>query len=544
MSFHPKNPFLIKEKYNPLEVREEKILTLRKKKLNRISFDRLKSYEQSNASSNIKSYEINPTELNLTNNEVIKMYYTKDKLSQFQMSLQLLGNSDPFIVKFAIHGIKIFTDTLSQTEKDNIQMYIPENIFKGLLQFLIPNQDKQVLYEIAKILIVLTYTNNFYSTLIIQNAQNFYTFILSQKDPVLIKQLLWVLANVLGGSESLLNQAIKTYQFLPDYIYGIIEKEESIYHSIEIFTIVLWIYGRFYESPLLVNTLIESKCFVHLPIIAKFIRTQIYMTLFEEAVYAIHQFIKFLVEIKECRKDTENAEKYNALIKSLHLSQLVSFLKEKESRRTKEYILKIFALLGYLEDSYLIELISNGLITQLENILIEIDAQSEVKIDNFWWNYLMLIYNMATSRKSSVTYSISRNSSICQRLIKYTMTNKFSSCKEEVMNIFSGLLDNNFEKIKTELIVIYLPELCVMCLDEIDNPKQGDTVLFTLNCIAKLLEHGAKMMKNRNIVRDLLLQKNCKEKLEKIMIKSKNQEVISESNFLLKTYFTESIGQI
>ena len=108
------------------------------------------------------------------------------------------------------------------------------------------------------------------------------------------------------------------------------------------------------------------------------------MTLFEEAVYAIHQFIKFLVEIKECRKDTENAEKYNALIKSLNLSQLVSFLKEKESRRTKEYILKIFALLGYLEDSYLIELISNGLITQLENILIEIDAQSEVKIDNFW----------------------------------------------------------------------------------------------------------------------------------------------------------------
>ena len=82
MSFHPKNPFLVKEKYNPLEVREEKILTLRKKKLNRISFDRLKAYEQSNTSSNIKSYEINPSELNLTNNEVIKMYYTKDKVGQ------------------------------------------------------------------------------------------------------------------------------------------------------------------------------------------------------------------------------------------------------------------------------------------------------------------------------------------------------------------------------------------------------------------------------------------------------------------------------
>ena len=151
---------------------------------------------------------------------------------------------------------------------------------------------------------------------------------------------------------------------------------------------------------------------------------------------------------------------------------------------------------------------------------------------------------MATSRKSSVTYSISRNSSICQRLIQYTMSNKFSSCKEEVMNIFSGLLDNNFEKIKTELIVIYLPELCVQCLDEIDNPKQGDTVLFTLNCLVKLLEHGAKMMKNRNIVRELLLQKNCKEKLEKVMIKSKNQEVIAESSMLLKTFFAESIGQI
>ena len=168
MSFHPKNPFLVKEKYNPLEVREEKILTLRKKKLNRISFDRLKAYEQSNTSSNIKSYEINPSELNLTNNEVIKMYYTKDKVGQLQLSLQMLGNSNPYIVKFAIHGIKVFTELLSQTEKDNIQMYIPENVFIGLLQFLIPNQDKQILYEIAKILIVLTYTNKFYSTIIIQ----------------------------------------------------------------------------------------------------------------------------------------------------------------------------------------------------------------------------------------------------------------------------------------------------------------------------------------------------------------------------------------
>lgn len=544
MSIHPKNPFLTKEKYNPLEVREEKILTLRKKKLNRISFDRLKAYEQSNTISSIKSYEIEPSELNLTNNEIIKLYYTKNKGEQFQLALQMLGNNDLSIIKFGIHAIKVFTEKLSQAEKDNIQMYIPENVFIGLLSFLVPNQDKQILYEIAKILIVLTYTNNFYSNLIIQNASHLYTLILSEKDPVIIKQLLWILANVLGGSELLLNETIKTYPFLPDYIYEIIEKEESIYHSVEIFTIVLWIYGRLYESPLLVNSLLDIKCFVHLPIIAKFIRTQIHMTLFEEAVYAIHQFIKVLIETKECRKNKENADKYNALIKSLNLSQLVNFLKEKEFRGTKAYILKIFALLGYLEDSYLIDLISNGLIDHLEDILIEIEDQNEIKIDNFWWNYLMLLYNMATSKKSSVTYSISRNSSICQRLIQYTMNNKMTSCKEEIMNIFNGLLDNNYEKIKTELIIIYLPELCVQCLDDIDNPKQGDTIVYTLNCISKLLEHGAKLMKNKNIVRDLLYQKNCKAKLENIMIKSKNQEIISECNLLLKTYFLENINQI
>lgn len=551
MEPHPFDPFYQKSKYNTLQIREQKILSLRKEKLSNITMlSRINSFKQAQNSTLVKSeneYQINIPDLHVDNNDTVKLFYSSNNVTQINLAIKMLQSPDISLQKFGLRQIRNYASTLTKSDRPSLLVTITQGIFQQILNLLFPNQDKKIIYEISWIFIYLTYLTNEYSITINQNPKQFCNLICSQVDLIIKKQLLWIIGNVMSGGIYMLKKTLEAHQYLPKYIYSMIE-DPNIMNNIHIYGTVIWLYGLFFDSENLQSDLINNKCFKHIPIINKFTKTKINMFLFQESIYAIKQFLVSLVNIKDCCKDKPDYEKYNTLISSLSLYQLVNGIYEKENNNknyisVKTNILNIFVILSYIDDDYTLELIDNDILDKIELIL-GLFESNKLPGGDFISYFLLFIYNMASSKSKEVLHQL-RNSTICKRLVNLLNNNILLEHKEIIINIFKELLESRSDRIKTELIVIGVPELCNDALDDIDDMKKEDIVLMSLENLKILLEYGDEFIKEKNIIQELLEHKNCRGKLEKILLsKTKNKDICNIAESVLNKYFGKKNNEI
>ena len=551
MDPHSFDPFQKKYKYNTLQIREQKILSLRKEKLNNITMlSRINSFKQTQNSTLVKSeneYQINIPDLHIDSNDTVKLFYSSNNVTQINLATKMLQSPDISLRKFGFRQIRNYASTLTKNDRTTLLSIITKEIFQQILNFLTPDQDKRIIYEISWICIYLTYLTNEYSITINQNAMQFYTLIRNQTDLIIKKQLLWIIGNVMSGGSYILKKTLEAHQYLPNYIYSMLE-DTNIMNNIHIYGTIIWLYGLFFDSEELKSDLINIKCFIHIPIINKFTKTKINMYLFQESIYAIKQFLVTLVNVKDCCKDRPDYEKYNTLISNLSLYQLVNGIYEKENDN-KDYIdcktniLNIFVILSYIDDDYTVQLIDNDILEQIELIL-DLFESNKLLGGEFISYFLLFIYNMASSKSKEVLHKL-RNSTICKRLINLLNNNILLEHKEVIISIFKELLESRSDRIKTELIVIGVPELCNNALDDIDDMKKEDIVLMSLENLKILLEYGDEFIKEKNIIQELLEHKNCRGKLEKILLsKTKNKNICNIAESVLNKYFGKKNNEI
>ena len=203
MDPHSFDPFQQKYKYNTLQIREQKILSLRKEKLNNITMlSRINSFKQTQNSTLVKSeneYQINIPDLHIDSNDTVKLFYSSNNVTQINLAIKMLQSPDISLRKFGFRQIRNYASTLTKNDRTTLLSIITKEIFQQILNFLTPDQDKRIIYEISWICIYLTYLTNEYSITINQNAMQFYTLIKNQTDLIIKKQLLWIIGNVMSG---------------------------------------------------------------------------------------------------------------------------------------------------------------------------------------------------------------------------------------------------------------------------------------------------------------------------------------------------------
>ena len=212
MDPHSFAPFQQKYKYNTLQIREQKILSLRKEKLNNITMlSRINSFKQTQNSTLVKSeneYQINIPDLHIDSTDTVKLFYSSNNVTQINLAIKMLQSPDISLRKFGFRQIRNYASTLTKNDRTTLLSIITKEIFQQILNFLTPDQDKRIIYEISWICIYLTYLTNEYSITINQNAMQFYTLIKNQTDLIIKKQLLWIIGNVMSGGSYILK---KTY---------------------------------------------------------------------------------------------------------------------------------------------------------------------------------------------------------------------------------------------------------------------------------------------------------------------------------------------
>ena len=151
----------------------------------------------------------------------------------------MLQSPDISLRKFGFRQIRNYASTLTKNDRTTLLSIITKEIFQQILNFLTPDQDKRIIYEISWICIYLTYLTNEYSITINQNAMQFYTLIKNQTDLIIKKQLLWIIGNVMSGGSYILKKTLEAHQYLPNYIYSMLE-DTNIMNNIHIYgTMVL-----------------------------------------------------------------------------------------------------------------------------------------------------------------------------------------------------------------------------------------------------------------------------------------------------------------
>lgn len=529
-----------KKKLTPEMISEQRILTLRKTAIkNNVILSKIKEIEEYN-NHNEKSYEIKVSELSLNDeysNGLISKFYEEDSQDkQIQMALSMINPqiTKSEIKQFGIKQIRNWIQTLLCKGNQSLNItesLITKDILDSIVLIIYQNpQHVRILYETTYILIYLTHLPK-YSLLLVNHIKSLYQFLIVQKDQIVIKQVLWIFHHMMLEGETMKDTICSQCDII-NYICNVIETHDS--NVISLNAMCFWIFGKLLKTRECIY-LIKEKCIKIIPIIARYIRTQLDKNVFTESLMALKRFLGLFEET------IHNTALLN-MIKTLELPRyLAPFLSLKDaSSNNKNAIMSVFISLANLSKYFAEEIIDQEVICHLEDVIRTITLNEEIKkklvnTNNKFLNKILKLIEIFSSEQmpNSIKKSLVRKTKICSELFVLKRLVQNSLYEKELMNIFNNFLNSESQMIITHMIVIGIPELLN---DSLDLSSSTEILLLSMTGIETIIKYGIGIVKTHNFVLAFLELKDCGGKLEKLLSHS-NEKVAAYANHLLKEYF-------
>lgn len=563
-SFFTQNKNSEKENLNLVNLISAQKISLRKQIMTKSRLSsRLKSIK--NVTYEESFYQINLNKLNLNNNEnIIKFNSSSNEIEKLNILFNLLIQNDINLLKFSIFHIRNILDDfdVKRAKILNLNKIITNDAINFFFKLLYENlNDKQMIYELSYIIILLIYLEVFDLNIFINNSQKI--FDLSQKfnDPILIKKLIWILGlitNQLVNDE--LNKFLDSLQKFYLFIINSIEKLENLNNfqvnnaNIDLIDIEIWIYGIFYNNKYYkIKNLIEdeNKCLKHIKIISQFCKNNIYDNLYYDSLDTICFIINEINDnqLKIINENDNLFKKFKKTFKSCEfIENLIPNLNNSKIREQTN-IINILVFISYLSNKSMLKMIDYDICENIEKLLYNINSKESLNeykkliinildfINNFTVNYKYI--NPFVRKTDCFNYLINiinKTGNLNQRL--------------NLLEIFDNIFEINNKKLITELVMGNLPEFYVECLKINESSKTNLIIELTLKGIGKLLNYGDEfnnntLNDNNNVIKVNLLENtfetlNINYLLEKISLSKNSQKNSEIANYLLEKYFSHN----
>lgn len=533
-----------KKEITSLAAREEKKLSLRKEHIsNAIMSSRIKE----SLSIPIKEdYMIQIDDLHVENNDSVKLFMSVDNDMKIKLALEMLNSPDISLYKFGIKQILNFLSVLDKSHSSKTRELFTDKVLETLMENMFkPGQEKKIIYETCCVFIYLTYFLPDYSVFLVQYLDRLFTsFLVNQNDNFIKSQVLWVFIHVLLEKKEEVKSKMQNYNALINLVFSTIDQcRTNSFELLNYLGKIFWLYGLLYtiQDP---HELIVQRALKDIPVIAQFTVTQLKLNVFNEAVYAIKEFL--IAYMNDDKLSTTKADNpyYKMIIKCDFPKNLTNKIFEENEINdfeTKNSIINILINITYLSNKQTLRLIEEGILEQIEKCLDYTIRTEKTNKKKFINSILDLIHNICDCDDETVQNSVVRKSSVCKYLIQMGNNKQFSFCFEEIIGIFLFLLELGSIRIQTELVVIKLPELLDEMLSEFEFPQNNELAIKCLSCMKILFEYGEGMIKGRNIITDLYNFKLTKSKLEKLASFTEEGEQIkiisSLASEILEKYF-------
>ena len=524
---------LSNEKYNHFSLRQSHKLTLRKEKIKHKTISSHVYNNNSNSNSlNTTSYEINIQNLNLPNDILTTYNSLTSKTEKLQTISSLLTSQDIPTLYFAISELLCILKASTHKDTSIILEALPQSKVDLLCEFICtPKQDTKIIFTISNIFVILTYISDTYSSMIINKVSNLYEILTTIDDThfLIKKHIIWLFTHLLSSSNENANYLLHQCPSLPTFIYTLIENADNVYNNnnnminniyekIDLAGMAIWLYGEFFKLKTFEIDIINHKCFIHMPIIAKIMASRIQVGNFSECVETVKSFLSSITN--DDNSSLIKKEHYD-LIHKMNLESLSTFLVDKHSKLmeyldTKENILSILVKLTSLSDNAIDNLVTNySFINTIEEIFQQLLNSNKIPSESYMINLLYIIYNLIVSESGDVIDNLLRNSKVCSHLIQLVLKNKLNKYKTEVIDIFDQLLNENDIRTTTELIVIGIPEMLIQYLNEI-NTNDSEFIKKVMHCLNVCLLYDKEIGGNVRYVHNHFEKMGLKEKLDKV----------------------------
>ena len=349
---------LSNEKYNHFSLRQSHKLTLRKEKIKHKTISSHVYNNNSNTNSlNTTSYEINIQNLNLPNDILTTYNSLTSKTEKLQTISSLLTSQDIPTLYFAISELLCILKASTHKDTSIILEALPQSKVDLLCEFICtPKQDTKIIFTISNIFVILTYISDTYSSMIINKVSNLYEILttIDETHFLIKKHIIWLFTHLLSSSIENANYLLHQCPSLPTFIYTLIENADNVYNNnnnminniyekIDLAGMAIWLYGEFFKLKTFEIDIINHKCFIHMPIIAKIMASRIQVGNFSECVETVKSFLSSITN--DDNSSLIKKEHYD-LIDKMNLESLSTFLVDKHSKLmeyldTKENILSI-----------------------------------------------------------------------------------------------------------------------------------------------------------------------------------------------------------
>ena len=547
---------LSNEKHNHFSLRQSHKLSLRKEK---IKHKTIASHVYNNNSNtnllNATSYEINIQNLNLPNDIVSTYNSLTSKAEKLQSISSLLSSQDIPTLYFAMSELLCILKATTHKDTSIILEALPQSKVDLLCEFICtPKQDTKIIFTIANIFVILTYISDTYSSIILNKATNLYEILTTISDNhfLIKKHIIWLFTHLISSSIQNANHLLHQCPSLPMFIYTLIENSDNVYSNnntsnvyekIDLAGMAIWLYGEFFKLKTFEIDIINHKCFIHMPIIAKIMASRIQVGNFSECVETVKSFLTSITS--EDNIPLVKEEHYD-LIHKMKLESLSTFLVDKHSKLidyldTKENILSILVKLTSFSDIAIDNLVTNySFINTIEEIFQQLlSSNSKIPSESYMINLLYIIYNLIVSESGDVIDGLLRNSKVCSYLIQLVLKNKLGKYKGEIIDIFDLLLNENDIRTTTELIVIGIPEVLVQYLNDI-NINDIDFITKVLHCLNVCLLYDKEIGGNVRYVGNHFEKMGIRDKLDKLisLLSSKHNDVSELAISINKTFFS------
>ena len=562
--FFTQNKNSEKENLNLVNLISAQKISLRKQIMTKSRLSsRLKSLK--NVTYEESFYQINLNKLNLNNNEnIIKFNSSSNEIEKLNILFNLLIQNDINLLKFSIFHIRNILDDfdVKRAKILNLNKIITNDAINFFFKLLYENlNDKQMIYELSYIIILLIYLEVFDLNIFINNSQKIFDLSLKFNDPILIKKLIWILGlitNQLVNDE--LNKFLDSLQNFYLFIINSIEKLENLNNfqvtnaNIDLIDIKIWIYGIFYNNKYYkIKNLIEdeNKCLKHIKIISQFCKNNIYDNLYYDSLDTICFIINEINDnqLKIINENDNLFKKFKKTFKSCEfIENLIPNLNNSKIREQTN-IINILVFISYLSNKSMLKMIDYNICENIEKLLYNINSKESLNeykkliinildfINNFTVNYKYI--NPFVRKTDCFNYLINiinKTGNLNQRL--------------NLLEIFDNIFEINNKKLITELVMGNLPEFYVECLKINESSKTNLIIELTLKGIGKLLNYGDEfnnnnLNDNNNVIKVNLLENtfetlNINYLLEKISLSKNSQKNSEIANYLLEKYFSHN----
>ena len=539
-------------------IKEDHILSLRKKRNNKYNFKNL-NLAQMQLSSNLDTNII----INCIKNDELYIKYknSDNEIEKINFLMQMIISNNTNILKYGLFELKIYLENIkdkNEFESKNLLNNFNEKMFRFLFELLFKKYNIfknieeyfQILILLCNIISNLCILNNFYISIFFDYFPDLLQKIKNEQNNQIKNSIYSLIIKIILTGSDFNNQMNQIAQNLFEQVYNeLIYLNTQSNNNINILNLkVLFptllniisviIYNRkqiITNINMNITKLLNILSFINRYLINSFIETDI----LKESLNFLSTLLNFYKFNKNIF-DKECDAKFREILNNIEIGNHVILYIFDNTKKDFEFRIEIIELLNNMillnQTEFINNLIKNGISEQISNIqefLIENedDNINENNMKLLYNSYIELIYNLISTQSEYAIQDICIENSCISNLFQLINSSKycFNNNNSKILEIFDLIIKSKTEFVHSLLLTEGIYDLYKNILF---NNANNELMALILNDIAIMIEKGKgiKTSSGINIVSNHFIKNGIFDLIENI--KGRN-DINEKINYLL-----------